>query len=279
VTGALSVATPSVSGYPDREFSGEERAFFDAAWRVFKEDSPRWLEAREQWRAMDGAARGLLAMNLYRALTTARMQSAPHLVARAKNDLVLLGEDAVPALVGGLSVRAVTREDGTVVPVGQALLHDAAEALSLVGAPAVPGLLDIAGSGELSLVQEAVFALGNIGDPRAEPLLLRLARDPNWSLRGTAVLALRKYPGGAARDRMVEALGDGESFVGEMAARALVTEKRTDALPGIVEELERAVRDGGIARVRACAWTLAKITGKDLGSDPAAWRKHLAEGR
>lgn len=277
-SGALSVPTPSVAASPVREFTAEEKAFFDEAWRCFKEDSPRWLLARERWQAMDAAARGLLASTLHRAMVSARAQSAVHLVSRARSEIALLGEDAVPALVGGLSVRAVRREDGTVAPVGQAVLHDAAEALSVIGPPAVPGLLDIAGSGEMSLVQEAVFALGNIGDPRAEGALLRLSRDPEWALRGAAVLALRRLPGEAARDRLVEALSDPETFVAQRAAQGIVTGKRTDCLPGVVDQLERGVAAGAIFQVRACAWALKEVSGRDLGSDPAAWRAFLGAG-
>ena len=220
-----------------------------------------------------------MAGSLFRALVAARAQAAPHLAERAKNELALLGESAVPALVSGLSVRAVKREDGTVVPVGQTVLHDAAETLSVIGEPAVPGLLDIAGSGEISLVQEAVFALGNIGDPRSEDVLLRLSRDGEWVVRGAAVLALRRYPSAGATERMLEALLDGENYVVQRAAQGLATAKRTDALPGIVDRLEAAVAGGNVFSTRACTWTLAKITGRDLGSDPAAWRAHLAGNR
>lgn len=277
--GSLSVPTPSVRPYPEREFTAEEREWFDRAWGAFKEGAAGWPEARDRWRSMGPEAEGLLAWNLYRAMVASRAGGALHLVEDARRDLVLMGEGAVPALVAGLSVRAVRREDGSEVRVGQEVLHDAAETLSLIGEPAVPGLLDIAGSGEKGLVQEAVHALGNIGDPRAEGLLLRLAGDRDWALRGAAVLALRRYRTDRAREALLAALEDPESFVVQRASQAMVTEKRTDCLPGLVEALDRGSRAGRIFTVRAAGWALQRITGESLGTDVAAWRSWLDGNR
>src|SRR5262245_5174876 len=146
--GALSVPTPSVRPYPEREFTAEEKSFFDSAWSAFKLDAEEWPDLKTRWRALGPEAEGLLAWNLYRGMVAARAANAPRLEERARRDLVLMGEAAVPALVGGLSVRAVRREDGQEIRVGLEVLHEAAQALSVIGTPAVPGLMDIAGSGE-----------------------------------------------------------------------------------------------------------------------------------
>ncbi len=271
--GALSVPTPSVRPYPEREFTAEEKAFFDSAWSAFKVDAPEWPDLKERWRAVGPEAEGLLAWNLYRGMVAARAGGALRLSERARKELVLMGEAAVPALVAGLSVRAVRREDGEEIRVGQEVLHEAAGALSVIGAASVPGLMDIAGSGEKVVAREAVGALGNIGDPRSEALLLRLADDPDAETRAAAVLALRRFGDGAARGRLVAALEDPDSFVAQRAAQALVTEKRTDAVPDLVVVLERGVREGRIFSVRASSWALQRLTGQNLGSDAAAWRR------
>ncbi len=278
LTGALSVPTPSVQPYPTREFTQEERAFFERAWTAFKQGEDDWPELEEKWRMMGPEAVGVLAENLYRAMVAARISGALRLVEEARKDLVLLGADAVPVLVGGLSIRAVHDDQGREMRVGQEVLHLVAEILSVIGAPSVPGLLDIAASGEPNLVGEAVWALGNIGDPRSEELLLRMAAGGEWQVRAAAVLALRRYDSGAARTRMVAALEDAEPLVVERAAQALATGKHRGAARGIVDVLERAMRDGRIQTTRYCVLALQKITGETrIGSDPAAWRERLAE--
>jgi hypothetical protein len=277
--GALSVPTPSVAPYPVREFTAEERALFDRAWSAFKAADPRWPALKGEWIAAGPEATGVLAENLYRAMVAARARGALHLAEQARKELVLMGDGAVPVLVGGLAVRAVRTPEGEEIRLGQEVLHEAASALSLVGAPAVPGLLDIAGSGERNLVVEAAWALGNIVDPRAEGLLLRLSRDPAWEVRSAAVLALRGYPTAAARDRMVEALEDPEELVVQRGAQALVSGRHVGELPRVVDVLERGVPAGEILRVRACVFVLRSLTGERIEADPAAWRAALGRGR
>jgi hypothetical protein len=277
LTGAISVPTPSVRPYATREFTAEERAFFDRAWTSFKRGDASWPEMEVQWVSMGPEATGVLAENLYRAMVAARVSGALHLAEEARKDLVFLGEGAVPVLVGGLSVRAVRDDQGNELRVGQEVLHMASEALGLIGAPSVPGLMDIAASREPAVATEALWALGNVGDPRAEGLVLRLAEDPDWHLRAEAVLALRRYDTEAARARMVAALEDGEDLVIERAAQALATGRRMEAAPAIVDVLERAIRDGRILTSRACVFALQRITGDaKTGADPAGWRARLS---
>ena len=275
LTGAFSVPTPSVRPYPQREFTREEQAFFEHAWTSFKHGDPSWPEMEERWVAMGPEAAGVLAENLYRAMVAARVSGALHLVDEVRKDLKFLGEASVPVLVGGLSVRAVRDEKGREMRVGQEVLHLAADILAYIGPPSVPGLMDIASSGEQNLVGEAVWALGYIGDPRAEGLLLRLAEGGEWNTRAAAVLALRRYGTEAARSRVVAGLEDGEPLVVERAAQALATGKHLAAAPGIVDVLERAVRDGKIQTTRYCVLALRKITGQTFAEDPAAWRAWL----
>jgi len=186
-----------------------------------------------------------------------------------------VGEGAVPVLVGGLAIRAVKTDAGEEIRVGQEVLHDAAEALSLIGTPSVPGLMDIARAGETSQVTEALHALGNIGDPRAEATVLEIARSGDWQQRSAAVLALRKYTSEAAVVRMVQALEDPESLVVERAAQALATGRHRTAAPDVVDALERSLRDGRVLPVRACVFVLRSLTGETLGEDPAGWRAKL----
>jgi hypothetical protein len=273
--GRLSVPTPSVVAPPSREFSEEERRILDPAWAAFRSRDAGWPRWRERWHALGAEARGLLADNLYRAMVAARARGALHLVEEARKELVLLGADAVPVLVGGLAVRAVRTPDGDELRVGQEILRDAAEALSIIGAPAVPGLRDIATSGERALAREAIWALGNIGDPSALDDLLLLTGDADDAVRSTAVLALRRYADTRAAGRLLGALDDPEVLVVEKAGEALASRRLDDAVPGLVDALEQGVRDGRNAKVRVAAWCLRKLTGQDHGADAAAWRRWL----
>jgi hypothetical protein len=276
LTGQLAVPTPSVRPYPVREFSPEELAFLDRAWTAFKRRDPAWdAELRSRWIEMGPEAAGVLAENLYRAMVASRVGGALHLVEITKKELGYLGGLAVPVVVGGLSVRATRNAGGEEVRVGQEILHDAAEVASLIGEPCVPGLLDIAGCGEPGLVREAVWALGNVADPRAEASLLALSSDPNLYVRAEAVLALRRYGSAPAGARLAAALEDEDSFVVERAAKALAAGKRTEVLPAVVDVLERAVRDGRIQVARACVDVLSGLTGEKIGPDAPAWRRAL----
>lgn len=276
--GPLSIPTPSVPPAPTREFSADEKAFFDLAWKAFRRGDPSWPVMKAEWMDRGPEAKGLLAENLYRALVASRVKGALHLVDEAKKDLVLMGKDAVPILVGGLAVRAVKRADGAELRVGQEVLHDAAEALSLIGAPSVPGLLDVARGGEQNQVVEALGALGNIGptgDDVAEAVILDLSESEDWQVRAAAVLALRKFPTDAARTGMVKALEDTDPLVVERAAQALATGRHRGVALDVVDALDRAMRDARIGTARACVFVLRSLTGETIGEDAAAWRARL----
>jgi len=275
LAGKLAVPTPSVVPYPVRDFTPEELAFIDRAWAAFRKGDPAWAELRVQWFDMGPEAAGVLAENLYRAMVLSRARGALQVVEISKKELMALRDAAVPVVIGGLSVRATKTAEGEEVRVGQEILHDAAEVASFIGQGAVPGLLDIAGCGEPSLVREAVWALGNIADPRAEEALLRISSDPNIYIRAEALLALRRYPTAAAGDRLVAALEDPDSFVAERAARAIVAGKRTEVLPAVVDLLDRAARAGNILAAKECVNALSGLTGEKLGPDAAAWRRAL----
>jgi hypothetical protein len=186
LAGKLTVPTPSVPPYPVREFTPEEQAFLDRAWAAFRREDPEWAELRIRWFDMGPEAAGVLAENLYRAMVMSRAKGALRLVEVSKKELMALRDAAVPVVIGGLSVRATRTPEGEEVRVGQEILHDAAEVASFIGAGAVPGLLDIAACGEPSLSREAIWALGNIADPRSEEALLGLSSDPNISWRSAA---------------------------------------------------------------------------------------------
>jgi hypothetical protein len=275
--GKLTVPTPSVIPTPVREFNKDEQAWLDAAWNIFKKQDPRWPEVRQEWVAMGIEAQSVLADNLYRAMVAARAASALHLVDTARKDLVLLGEPAVPTVVYGLATRAFRGENGEEVRVGQSILHDAAETLSLIGAPAVPGLLDIARSGEKVLVTEAVWALGNIGDARARSTILELAQSSDWQTRSGATLALRGYDDTEVGAMLVRRLEDEESLVVQRAAQAMVARRNKDVLPACVGVLERSLESGRAISARGAEFTLKKLTGKSHGHDTAAWRRLLGE--
>jgi hypothetical protein len=275
LVGPRSVPTPSIARVPNREFTPAERNLMDGAWAAFKAGDPAWEEGRVAWHALGVEARGVLAENLYRAMVAARAGGAIHLVQVARKELVLLGEESVSVLIPALATRAVVSPDGQEIRVGQEVLRDTAEALSVIGAASVPGLLDIAGSGVNVLVREAVWALGNIGDPRAETLLVALTADPDWAVRAEACRALRSLGGATAEAALLRCLEDAEGYVVQRAAESLAKRKSETCLPAVLALLDSSHRAGKTLQARASHWVLVRITGQDLPLDPEAWRRHL----
>jgi HEAT repeat protein len=117
--------------------------------------------------------------------------------------------------------------------------------------------------------KEAAGALGAIGDTRATAGLIPLLKDANWKIRVQAAEALETIKDPQAAVPLRNALQDSTWNVRSHAAAALGEMKDTasiDALVSSLNDVDAVVRDNA-------AEALKKITGKDLGQDPAAWKK------
>jgi hypothetical protein len=156
---------------------------------------------------------------------------------------------------------------------------------------------------------DAASALGEIGDPRAVDVLIDLLMDKNqdYLKRGRAAEALGKIKDARAVEPLIEALRQGKLMKGDKiligqsimtdAAHALgrIKDKRAvdpliDAMEDIpsaaasalgeigdaraVQSLISALKDKGMNVFwrRDVINALRKLTGKDLGDDPEAWR-------
>lgn len=127
------------------------------------------------------------------------------------------------------------------------------------------------------LYVEALGALRN--SPSAHRAALDLARDKDAWIRAMAIWALGEHRTADALDTLLAALGDRQWQVQSAAVAAFpfISDKealRAKVVPKLVDYLE-----GSAGRLREdCAYSLRKITGKNLGRDVALWRKWIAEG-
>jgi HEAT repeat protein len=146
--------------------------------------------------------------------------------------------------------------------------------------------------------KNAARILGMVRDPRMVRALLPLARDQDWGVRVTAVLALEQYPCPAVVDAIKAALTDANAEVRGRSASALGSLNAVSAFDGLVRSLKDpvarvrensafalanikdaravsplivALRDKDKTVRRAVVFALQKITGRDFGEDPEKW--------
>lgn len=115
------------------------------------------------------------------------------------------------------------------------------------------------------------IAIRSTGDPTGEWTTLgqRLAGDPDAAVRAQAALCLGLLRAAAARSQLSDMLGlDPAPNVRTAAAYALGQIGAAEATPALIGALNDADRvTAGAARA-----ALARIHGRDLGPQPAAWR-------
>jgi hypothetical protein len=117
--------------------------------------------------------------------------------------------------------------------------------------------------------KEAAGSLGAIGDSRATAALIPLLKDTNWKIRVQAAEALGNIKDPRAALPLRNALQDPTWNVRSHAAAALGEIKDLSSLDALVSLLNDS---DAVVRYNA-AEVLKKITGEDLGQDPAAWKK------
>jgi len=122
----------------------------------------------------------------------------------------------------------VLREPSAVTPLMAALTGDrysgvrwkAAEALALIGSPAVEPLIGALGNPDEDVRWKAAIALGEIGDPRAIPPLIALLEDHDRFVQSRAAYALGQF-GSSALSPLLTALQAGSPAARRGAAIAL----------------------------------------------------------
>lgn len=97
----------------------------------------------------------------------------------------------------------------------------------------------------------AIRTLAQMADPPSDWLIVALA-DPASEVRQCATLALCHHPDGNAIPSLVRLLADPEPVSAELAANAL-TAIGGDALPALVEALEKGPHKARVEAVRALA--------------------------
>jgi len=100
--------------------------------------------------------------------------------------------------------------------------------------------------------------------------------DTSKLVRTDCARALGEIPAEEAVKPLVDGLRfDPEADVRSAAAQALAAHRSVSAANGLVFGLS----DGGVAVAESSRTSLGYLTGRDLGDDPAAWSKFLAESK
>lgn len=131
----------------------------------------------------------------------------------------------------------------------------AAEGLTRLGPPAVPGLASLAVHEEPDVRWKAIVALGEIGDPSSAPVLLGRLADPDRFVRSRAVSALARI-GAPCLPVLLEALEGPDARIRQGAAEAL----GQAGDPAAIDVLVRALGDPAEPVRRAAAVALLRIT-------------------
>ena len=126
--------------------------------------------------------------------------------------LAYLGPDAkaaIPDVAGSLK----TGQDGLMAPL----------VLSRIGRPAVPALEDALTSSNVYARQGAIDGLARLADPSSIPNLLAALKDPNWLIRFSTAMALRRFSDQASVvvPALTNSLDDPDYRVQVEAARTL----------------------------------------------------------
>ncbi len=274
--GLALLAACSSAPYEPGKLSTEQVAKCRALEAAYRTNSADYPALRDDL-AQDGTAAAwlvrmfvsdLFAVREERPLTedTEFLRAAARITnpveVRALAEIKALGAVAVPTLVGDLlqHEQPQPRELGI-------------ELLGLVGAPAVPRLLDIVQNGETKHRRAAARALGRIGvDGQILATLRELVNDSDYTVRADALRSLR---GGGlpAQQLLIERLrGDGDPFVRRVAAETLGHFKATSTVVAVVDYLERCKLERDYPGEQAAQKSLQRLSGTRSPRTPQAWR-------
>lgn len=240
-------------------FPPETRAFMEAGLRQFSAGDTRWPGTRAQWLAMGERESEFLVQTMWGALLRSQDLNAPDLVERSRHELALIGAPSVPLMTAVLSESELARptdaEGRSVsVAIDDGQRREAAEILTIIGAPAVPSLLRAVESGQSKggrrFALRALGQMGTRGGPSASQALLEYARGGDELMRIEAITGMRHHRDDATGAALISALGDGERLVRENAAESLVVRADRSALGAIRAAADRARSSGQLAEAR-----------------------------
>jgi hypothetical protein len=142
---------------------------------------------------------------------------------------------------------------------------------------AVNDLVSLAGKGKPDRRVVYLEALAKVDGSASHELLLQAVKDKEPRVRGMAAFALGQHRAMDALDPLLKLLEDPHWQVQAASLESIrrlsdKEELRARAVPVLVDYLDLVT---GRLSVDA-AETLAKITGKRLGRDPAKWRRYMA---
>jgi HEAT repeat protein len=148
----------------------------------------------------------------------------------------------------------------------------ARDALQDFGPAPVAGLREAAVHPDPEVRERAIKLLVQFKDPADLPLLIRAVRDPNRTLRGTAICALRGEYARPAVPALVEALQDDDGDIVRWAVITLGGIGDPAAVNALIERLED---DDDIAKAAANA--LDDIGTREARAAAKAWNKRKAK--
>ncbi len=119
-----------------------------------------------------------------------------------------------------------------------------------LGEPAVPALLEQAGSGDTQQREYAVAALGTLRATVALPAIRGVLADASLQRRYVAAWALGEIGDPQAIPALVTALADQDTVVRRYATRALIKFNKA-AVPPLVDYLQSAEGEGAAGAIRA----------------------------
>lgn len=191
------------------------------------------------------------------------VEGADPVAVRATAEIRHLGVKAVPILIGDLLLHEDTlpRELGV-------------DLLAVVGAAAVPDLVDVAQRGDVRQRRAAARALGRVGAPeQVLPVLVGMASDPDYTVRADALRGLAGC-GEAALGPLVDRLtGDQDPFVQRVAAEQLGRFPVQASAKALAAYLQRSIRGDDRSGERAAQAALQVLAGRRGLRTPEAWQQ------
>jgi HEAT repeat protein len=191
---------------------------------------------------------------------------------RAVNELVRVGEPALPKLVGLLEVG-----DGIVSALASYTLRQLGKPAVLAVQPLIDSPTSETRRRAVAVLEKLPHSADNEVELRKKLVHLALA-DPEWLVRAQSAQTL----GARGRnDRVSEpwraaleqCLFDVDPAVGDAAARGLAVLGDARAIPALINALERTAHSGDLRVFKAAQTSLRTLSAGQVQPDVAAWRK------
>jgi hypothetical protein len=281
---ALCLALAACAGLEeDVDVRGPERRELYAAWvgghEMFRVEAGR-IAADSELERLWAEDLVVILVASYSADGVAAIGERHGRFERARRELIALGEVAVVPLV-----EMVLVGNNLGAKLATDLLADGEQrSAAAILSRAMGGAPERARMRALQALEVLSWA-GEAEDAVVERLIAVLLRDPAWVCRAQAAqcLVARADAAGAVvrvRGALSQGLVDPEEAVVDAACGALLELGDVEAVPALVNHLERLVREGaGLDRLRSGQAALKGLTGTRRALAPAQWRTLWAEQR